>query len=159
MLADSELTLLVSFAIVVHRIPKANMMPVTGVDEYEEDSWKAISLYKENKLERCQFDVSCRTVRLVKPTLSVGGRNQAYMLSCKLPNVDPATGIRHKVEPDRALRKFRDVDEGAPKMGCLGMQMCPVFAETDGAEDLQSFIETGMRIDVLQLGSHKYIKQ
>lgn len=77
---------------------------------------------------------------------------------CKLPNVDPDTGIRHKAEPDRALRKFRDVDEGAPKMGCLGMQMVPEFLDATTPDELSSYIEVGMDIDVLLKGQHKYIR-
>ena len=76
-----------------------------------------------------------------------------------MPNVDPANGIRHAKEPDFSLRKHRDVDQGAPKLGCLGMQLCPVFPNADGAKTLSSFIEVGMEIDVLQRGSHMYMKQ
>ena len=74
-------------------------------------------------------------------------------------------GIRHKVEPDHALRKYRDVDQGAPKMGCLGMQLCPVFPEakayvgTVPPGQLESFIEAGMELEVLERGPHLYIKQ
>lgn len=81
------------------------------------------------------------------------------LYSCKLPNVDPDTGIRHKAEPDRALRKFRDVDEGAPKMGCMGMQLCPMFPDAKSAGMLQSYIEVGMDIDVKQRAYHVYIEQ
>lgn len=78
---------------------------------------------------------------------------------CKLPNVDPDTGIRHKAEPDYALRKYRDVDEGAPKMGCLGVQMVPEFPKAETPDDLYSFVEVGMDIDVLSRGQHTYIRQ
>ncbi|KAF7553077.1 hypothetical protein G7046_g7203 [Stylonectria norvegica] len=112
---------------------------VSGTDEYDEDEWKRFRL--SSATEECLFAVTCRTVR------------------CKLPNVDPDTGIRHRAEPDRALRKYRDVDEGAPKMGCLGMQMCPVFPENAAPGELEAYIEVGMRIDVLLRGSHTYIRQ
>ncbi|CAM1511442.1 Fc.00g089550.m01.CDS01 [Cosmosporella sp. VM-42] len=118
---------------------RANII-ISGSEEYEEDEWKTLRLQNDATKEECHFAVSCRTVR------------------CKLPNVDPDTGIRHKVEPDRALRKYRDVDEGAPKMGCLGMQMCPKFPSASTSYELESYIEVGMRIDVLQRGQHKYIK-
>jgi uncharacterized protein YcbX len=49
--------------------------------------------------------VCCRTVR------------------CRLPNVDPDTGVRHPVEPDKTLRETRDIDPGAPGAGCMGMMM------------------------------------
>lgn len=79
--------------------------------------------------------------------------------SCKLPNVDPDTGHRHPVEPDRSLRKHREVDEGAKLMGCLGMQLTPLFSKTDSPEDLESWVEVGMSIDVLERGTHVYIRQ
>ncbi|KAH6895499.1 hypothetical protein B0T10DRAFT_478139 [Thelonectria olida] len=121
---------------------RANII-ISGSEEYEEETWKVINFKHPSSKEECQFDVACRTVR------------------CKLPNVDPDTGIRHKVEPDRALRKFRDVDEGAPKSGCLGMQLCPMFphaADSNHNEPI-SYIEVGMSIDILKHGSHLYLRQ
>jgi hypothetical protein len=44
-------------------------------------------------------------------------------------------------------------------MGCLGMQLCPVFQEAGEPENLQSFLEVGMEVDVLQRGSHFYLGQ
>lgn len=79
--------------------------------------------------------------------------------SCKLPNVDPETGIRHKVEPDRVLRKFREVDEGAPKMGCLGMQLCPMLPGANNSDERDTYIEVGMSINVVKRGSHVYVKR
>ncbi|EQB57013.1 MOSC domain-containing protein [Colletotrichum gloeosporioides Cg-14] len=117
---------------------------VAGAPAYDEESWKHITFTQgTSKITApAKFQVSCRTVR------------------CKLPNVDPATGIRHKVEPDRSLRKLRDVDEGAPKMGCLGMQLCPLFdGTTDRVEFMQAWIEVGMDVSVEQRGEHVYIKQ
>ena len=77
-----------------------------------------------------------------------------------MPNVNQDNGIRHKAEPDRALRKYRDVDEGAPKMGCLGVQMCPIFPRASGtAMELSSLVSVGMSIDVLERGPHVYIDQ
>lgn len=74
--------------------------------------------------------------------------------SCKLPNVDPATGIRHKVEPDNSLRKYRAIDGGAPGRGCFGMQLCPIFSSTDKPEDMELSLEVGMEIKVLERGQH-----
>jgi len=73
--------------------------------------------------------------------------------------VDQDTGFRHPVEPDRSLRKYREVDEGAPHKGCLGVQMTPLFDKTDDAETMESWIEVGMDVEVLERGSHRYIKQ
>ena len=78
---------------------------------------------------------------------------------CKMPNVDPATGVRHRVEPDRSLRKYRDVDQGAPKYGCLGMQLCPIFHDANEPTTHESVLEVGAELSVLQRGSHVYIPQ
>jgi hypothetical protein len=75
-----------------------------------------------------------------------------------MPNVDQETGQRHPSEPDRSLRKYREIDVGAPKMGCLGMQLCPLFENTDSDEDMRLRIEVGMTIEVLKRGEHRYIK-
>lgn len=73
--------------------------------------------------------------------------------------MDPATGVRHRLEPDHALRKYREIDPGAPKAGCLGMQLCPVFERSDVPEHLQSVLEVGMQVDVLRRGAHLYMGQ
>jgi uncharacterized protein YcbX len=78
---------------------------------------------------------------------------------CKMPNVDPDTGFRHPVEPDKSLRLHREVDEGAKHMGCLGMQLTPQFENPDEAADLESWIEVGMDVEVSKRGDHLYIKQ
>ncbi|KAL7950304.1 hypothetical protein V8C42DRAFT_195410 [Trichoderma barbatum] len=114
---------------------------VSGLKEYDEDDWRSIEFSQPPqsataKVSECKFDVSCRTVR------------------CKLPNVDPATGIRHKVEPDNSLRKYRNIDAGAPKSGCFGMQLTPMFSKTGDPEDLELSLEVGMEIKVLQRGQH-----
>lgn len=75
-----------------------------------------------------------------------------------MPNVDQDNGVRHPVEPDRSLRKLRDVDAGARLMGCLGMQLTPLFGKTNGSE-LESWVEVGMEVDVLERGEHLYIRQ
>ncbi|KAH7149957.1 hypothetical protein B0J13DRAFT_279450 [Dactylonectria estremocensis] len=119
---------------------RANII-TSGSEEYEEETWKVIHLKSPSTNEECQLDVNCRTVR------------------CKLPNVDPETGIRHKVEPDRVLRKFREVDEGAPKMGCLGMQLCPMLPGANNSDERDTYIEVGMSINVVKRGSHVYVKR
>lgn len=76
-----------------------------------------------------------------------------------MPNVDQDSGFRHPQEPDQSLRKHRNVDEGAPYMGCLGMQLTPLFEKTDVPEEMGSWVEVGMEVEVLGWGSHRYIKQ
>jgi hypothetical protein len=63
------------------------------------------------------------------------------------------------VQPDKSLRKFRDVDEGARGSGCLGMQITPLFEKAADPEDLVSWLEVGMTLEVLERGEHIYIRQ
>ncbi|TLS29105.1 hypothetical protein PpBr36_01730 [Pyricularia pennisetigena] len=122
---------------------RANIILI-GMPPYEEEKWKSIQLVSDGKSaeEKAEFHVSCRTVR------------------CKMPNVDPDNGIKHAKEPDHALRKYRNVDEGAPLNGCLGMQLTPMFEKTGSRVlELESIIKIGMEVKVKSLGSHKYIKQ
>ncbi|KAK3400145.1 hypothetical protein B0T20DRAFT_178160 [Sordaria brevicollis] len=134
---------------------RANII-VNGVEAYEEETWKAIRLLpspSNKRQDKTNFHVSCRTVR------------------CKMPNVDQDTGFRHPVEPDRSLRKYRDVDPGIKGVGCLGMQLTPLFRDpstTTKAEAvtsppnndmvMESWIEVGMDIEVLGKGSHRYAR-
>ncbi|KAK1831376.1 putative molybdenum ion binding protein [Podospora conica] len=121
---------------------RANLI-IDGPAAYEEDSWKEIRFTPapssvRGAAESPRFHVSCRTVR------------------CKLPNVDPDTGFRHPAEPDRAMRKHREVDEGAKGKGCLGMQLTPLYDEPD-APMLEGWLEVGMGVEVLGTGEHLYI--
>ncbi len=100
---------------------------VTGGEAYAEDSWKRI------RIGNFEYYVACRTVR------------------CLLPNVNPATGVRHGSEPNRTLKSFRRIDEGDPNNACLGMQMVPAL---EGSK-----IEVGDKITLLETGEHLYIKQ
>ncbi len=100
---------------------------ITGGEAYAEDSWK------RTRIGSFEYYVACRTVR------------------CLLPNVNPATGVRHSSEPNRTLKKFRRIDEGDPTNACLGMQMVPAL---EGSK-----IKVGDEITVLETGEHLYIKQ
>ncbi|KAG6102222.1 hypothetical protein E4U30_007734 [Claviceps sp. LM220 group G6] len=113
---------------------------VSGPPQYDEDDWKSVRFRRSGGMpeESSVFTVTCHTVR------------------CKLPNVDPATGVRHGVEPDRSLRKYRQIDDSAPRMGCLGMQLCPVFPNTGTPAQLESYVEAGMDVEVLKRGPHRY---
>lgn len=84
-------------------------------------------------------------------SLALGPQNTDAFRRCKLPNVNPETGIRHPVEPDRTLRANREIDEGALKKGCLGMQVTPFF---DKPESPESYLAVGMSIEVLARGEH-----
>lgn len=100
---------------------------ITGPEAYAEDAWKRI------RIGSYEYFVACRTAR------------------CKLPNVDPISGEKHPSEPDRTLRKIRNIDEGGPLYGFLGMQMVP--ASVEGS------IRVGDTIEVLETGDHRYIPQ
>lgn len=99
---------------------------VTGLPAFAEDDWKAISIGFQ------VFRVVSRTVR------------------CKLPNVDPNTGVKHKTEPDNTIRSFRCIGNGAGPRACLGMSMVPVNPNCE--------ISAGEKIRVLEVGEHSYIK-
>ena len=76
-----------------------------------------------------------------------------------MPNVDQDSGHRHPVEPDRTLRRFRNVDAGAKHSGCLGMQLTPLFDGSDAPETMETWLEVGMGVEVLNAGDHLYIVQ
>ncbi|KAK8060324.1 hypothetical protein PG996_010254 [Apiospora saccharicola] len=97
---------------------------LSGAPAYEEETWKKICFKSgiSGLFNPVRFHIACRTTR------------------CKLPNVDPADGTRHPSEPDRTLRKVRNVDEGAPLKGCLGMQSIPLFDKGLSGDDLETWI-------------------
>ncbi len=101
---------------------------ITGPSAYAEDFWKKIRIgyYSEHY-------VSCRTAR------------------CRLPNTDQFSGKKHPAEPDKTLKSFRRIDEGAATHACLGMQMVPALKE--------SKIRVGDAIEVLESGDHYYLMQ
>ena len=130
---------------------------VTGTSAHAEDSWKKVTMGRcikpRNEVRRDrstdssqparpddsrmvetdgEYHVACRTAR------------------CKLPNVDPDTGIKDKNEPDTTLRRTRKVDKGAYPHPCLGMQMIPLFQ--------QGILRVGDEIEVLERGEHYYEK-
>lgn len=113
---------------------------MSGCPAYDEDDWKKLKFRHESSEEsdEATFHVSCRTTR------------------CKLPNVNQDTGVRHAVEPDKTLRALRAIDEGAPKTGCLGMQMTPLF-EDNGSQHF--YLEVGMSAEILERGEHMFVKK
>ncbi|KAL8935773.1 MAG: hypothetical protein Q9211_004523 [Gyalolechia sp. 1 TL-2023] len=99
-----------------------------GLPAYAEDSWKRIMIGQH------MYYVSCRTTR------------------CELPNTDQFTGKKHRSEPSKTIRSYRDIDPGAgPGKACLGMQMVPA------AE--RGIIKVGDKIEILETGEHCYILQ
>ncbi|KAL2012527.1 hypothetical protein VTN00DRAFT_52 [Thermoascus crustaceus] len=128
---------------------RANIV-VQGPGAYEEDAWKKIRVggkthncnkcilqdekqgQKQQQDEGIEIHTVCRTVR------------------CRLPNVDPDTGIRHPSEPDKTLKSFRRIDRGDPTNACLGMQLVPAVERFT--------LRVGDPISVLETGEHFYIK-
>ncbi|KAK7522513.1 MOSC domain-containing protein [Phyllosticta citriasiana] len=101
---------------------------VTGAPAFSEDHWKVI------RIGKVRFHVSCRTAR------------------CMLPNVNPETAERHPAEPNKSMKAYRVIDEGANPHACLGMQMVPF------SNDMQE-IKVGDEVVVEEVGEHFYIKQ
>ncbi|KAI4840291.1 hypothetical protein E4T44_07949, partial [Aureobasidium sp. EXF-8845] len=104
---------------------------LTGIPAFAEDDWKVI---RSGNLD---YHVSCRTTR------------------CDLPNVDPQTGIKDRVEPYRSLKQSRGfVDKGAGAHPVLGMQMVPLLKDATGSEE----IRVGEEMKVVKTGEHFYVK-
>ncbi|KAJ5095042.1 MOSC N-terminal beta barrel [Penicillium argentinense] len=104
---------------------RANII-IQGPEAFAEDHWKRIDI------AGVEIYAACRTVR------------------CRLPNVDPATGERHKAEPDRTLKASRRIDDGDRTNACLGMQLVPALKEF--------VLRVGDEVGVLETGEHRYIK-
>lgn len=100
---------------------RANII-IEGPPAYAEDSWKRILIIgnipkdmangqeretDQEKKKGVEIHAACRTIR------------------CRLPNVDPDTGVRHPSEPDKTLKSFRCIDAGDRTNACLGMQLVP----------------------------------
>lgn len=84
---------------------RANVI-VQGPGKFVEDEWKRIVI-GDSSGDGVEIYTACRTIR------------------CKLPNVDPDTGVRHPREPDRTLKRYRRIDVGDLTNACLGMQCVP----------------------------------
>ncbi|KAF1980191.1 hypothetical protein BU23DRAFT_443973 [Bimuria novae-zelandiae CBS 107.79] len=96
----------------------------TGPPAFAEDNWKMA------KFGPLTLDISCRTTR------------------CKLPNVDPLTGVADRNEPGTTMRKYRVIDKGS-KLACLGMQVTPLE---------EGIISVGDEIEVLETGDHYFVE-
>ncbi|KAK0308960.1 hypothetical protein LTR01_004840 [Friedmanniomyces endolithicus] len=112
---------------------------VSGIEAFGEDTWKKITVGRrigrdKDGLYECdaEYHVACRTAR------------------CKLPNVDPDTGVKDRNEPYTTLGKTTKVDKGAYPHPCLGMQTIPLFE--------RGMVRVGDAIQVLESGEHYYEK-
>ncbi|KAI5777824.1 MOSC N-terminal beta barrel domain-containing protein [Geopyxis carbonaria] len=79
---------------------RANII-VSGPKAFDEDDWKVLTLGQNT------YHAACRTTR------------------CLLPNVNPATGVKHAQEPDQTMRAYRRIDAGTKGKACMGMQLVP----------------------------------
>lgn len=98
---------------------------ITGPPAFAEDYWAKV------RIGKCKYHISCRTTR------------------CKLPNIDPISGIRDRNEPERTMRKYRVIDKGSTSP-CLGMQVTPLFDEGD--------IKVSDEVQVLSESDHFFLK-
>jgi uncharacterized protein YcbX len=98
---------------------------ITGPPPFQEDDWT------EARFGSIMCHISCHTTR------------------CKLPNVDPETGIADRNQPGTTMLKYRVIDKGS-KAACLGMQVTPL---EDGE------ITVGQGVTVLQTGEHFFLKE
>lgn len=98
---------------------------ISGPPVFDEDDWTKAQIGKGN------YHISCRTTR------------------CKLPNVDPQTGIADRNEPSTTMLRYRVIDQGS-KSACLGMQVTPL---QDGE------IRVGDSVAVLEKGEHLFLKE
>ena len=118
---------------------------ITGPQAYDEDDWKIIKIRTKFRVTESQAydEDEWKSVKF-------GRESQYFVCSrtsrCKLPNVDPVTGVKDAVEPDKTMRSFRTIDAGAPNKACLGMQMVPASEESE--------ISVGDTIEVLKRGEH-----
>jgi uncharacterized protein YcbX len=101
------------------------LLAVTGPPAFAEDSWA------KARIGDCNYHISCRTTR------------------CKLPNVDPESGVRDRVEPERTMRSYRIIDKGSSS-ACLGMQVTPLI-------DQAGKISVGDEVQLLEHGEHFFL--
>jgi len=104
---------------------RANIIVSGGLKPYEEDYWK------EMRIGTSEYLAVTRTVR------------------CKLPNTDQDTGVKHPAEPDKTMKKYRNIDKGSPMNACMGLQLVP--------KEQEAVVSVGDKLEVLTTGDHLYI--
>ncbi|KAK6529306.1 hypothetical protein TWF281_008483 [Arthrobotrys megalospora] len=105
---------------------------VGGSPSYDEDDWETV------KIGNGDYHVISRTPR------------------CKVPNNNPDTGERNRNEPDITIRARRNIDPGAPLLGCMGMHMVP-FGK-DGSINVGDKIDVKSRTPDHQWGKNLWTK-
>ncbi|EGE82588.1 MOSC domain-containing protein [Blastomyces dermatitidis ATCC 18188] len=137
-----------------------------GSAAFEEDDWKRVRFIPRNDKQMLGSQVAEEAGKregqngtLADDSQSRSSKNgdegvEMYIscrtMRCRLPNVDPNTGLRHPVEPDKTLKSFRCIDAGDPNNACLGMQCVPAVEEFT--------LRVGDELKVLEKGEHFYLK-
>ncbi|EEH47132.1 uncharacterized protein PADG_03230 [Paracoccidioides brasiliensis Pb18] len=160
-----------------HAIPKFSVrrfrpnIVIEGSKAFEEDSWKLVRFVSgrgngksqllneqlETQHRGNQDGIMSEIPDDKQPHSRKGGDGgiEVYTscrtVRCRLPNVDPNTGLRHRAEPDKTLKSFRCIDPGDANNACLGMQCVPAVQEFT--------LRVGDELEVLETGEHFYIKQ
>lgn len=113
---------------------RANII-IQGPPAFTEDGWKRIRIsprsaslsdFQSQSQSQSQLPGSdSQSSSPNPPPEGVEIYTVCRTMRCKLPNVDPDTGIRHRNEPDRTLRSYRCIDPGDYTNAALGMQLVP----------------------------------
>ncbi|KAH8423700.1 MOSC domain protein [Aspergillus melleus] len=129
---------------------RANII-IQGPEAYAEDEWKRIWISpSSNSISKSQDQPHYSNQHVKDPEAGVEIYTVCRTMRCKLPNVDPDTGIRHRNEPDRTLKSYRCIDPGDYTNAALGMQLVPAAQEFT--------LSVGDAVSVLETGEHFYIK-
>ncbi|KAI9037400.1 MOSC domain protein [Aspergillus affinis] len=130
---------------------RANII-TQGPESYAEDEWKRIliSPRSSNIISKSHDQSQISNRNAEGPCAGVEIHTVCRTMRCKLPNVDPDTGIRHRNEPDRTLKSYRCIDPGDYTNAALGMQLVPAVQEFT--------LSVGDTVSVLETGEHFYIK-
>ncbi|KAJ6259536.1 hypothetical protein Dda_5173 [Drechslerella dactyloides] len=106
---------------------------VSGSPSFDEDKWKMLRIGNND------YHVISRTPR------------------CKVPNNDPDTGERNRNEPDVTLRGQRNIDLGAPLLGCMGMHM--VAFKREGIVSVGDVVDVKERTEEHMWGQNLWHKE
>ncbi|KAF7504058.1 hypothetical protein GJ744_002887 [Endocarpon pusillum] len=170
---------------------------ITGPAAYDEDDWKGVRVLHRHhqktptitttppsaaaapppppaKANPKNGELAAAAAEPSDPPSSVDFHTACHTLRCRLPNVDPLTGIRHPSEPDRTLKSFRCIDRGDERNAALGLQLVPARpgnrheeSGTDGRkedddddddEKAKMKIAVGDEIEVLDRGELVYVR-
>ncbi|PLN82009.1 hypothetical protein BDW42DRAFT_87428 [Aspergillus taichungensis] len=116
---------------------------VRGGVPWSEDEWKLVRLVGSGDYTGTPTSNSSASGQTLEIDIV------ARCARCQVPNVDADSARKHPAQPWDALVSYRRVDEGIKWKPCFGML---------GAPRGEGVVAVGMRLEVLALGEHKYIK-